>query len=127
MSKKTVVFKIPTLDAPHRVEAPANTAAQVDEHTFSVTPDEPDASAVAAVSEPDRWVRGRNLDPGPRLAPAEIAMLLPVASTFNSVTIDLFAERGFPQVIALSLAVPPMLGWVWLASVVKGIQGIWAN
>jgi hypothetical protein len=127
MSKKTVVFKIPTLDAPHRVEAPTNTAAQIDEHTFSVTPHEPGASAVAAVSEPDRWVRGRNLDPGPRLAPAEIAKLLPVASAFNSVAIDLFAERSFSQVIALSLAVPPMLGWVWLAGAVRAYQRIWAN
>jgi len=35
------------------------------------------------------------------------------------VTIDLTAERDFPNVAALMLTIPPMLGWFYLANIMN--------
>jgi hypothetical protein len=59
---------------------------------------------------PDEWVRRGDMDE---------AALAPIATLHGSAapgraTLDLAAERGFGEMLALSLVVPPMLGCFWL-------------
>jgi hypothetical protein len=98
VSKKTVTFKMPVKSA-----APAE--------------DEPPPILESAGGESgsDAWVRHAEADP----APAVLAAPSFAHGPTNSLTIDLTAERDFPTVAALMLAIPPMLGWFYLANIMN--------
>ena len=49
-------------------------------------------------------------------APAVMVAPLPAR---ESVTIDLTADRDFPNVATLMLTIPPMLGWFYLANIMN--------
>ncbi len=115
MSRKTVIFKMPTgskqrQDAP-AVEAPAADVAQ---------------GEIIAPSEPDRWVQKRELQPVLDLAPQEPAPALFTSYDHLGVSFDLTAERNLSQIVALSIAVPPLLGWFWVANAMNRYQRIFA-
>ena len=110
MSRKTVIFKMPKGSKP-RDEAPAVEVAQ---------------GEIIAPSEPDRWVQERELQPIRDLAPQEPAPAPLAAYGEMSVSFDLAAERNLSQIVALGIAVPPLLGWFWLANAFDRYQRIFA-
>ena len=110
MSRKTVIFKMPTGSKP-RDAAPVVEVAQ---------------GEIIAPSEPDRWVQERELQPILDLAPQEPAPVLFAAYGEMGVSFDLTAERNLSQIVALSMAVPPTLGWFWFANAFDRYQRIFA-
>ena len=111
MSRKTIVFNMPTPDAGRASE--------------SLTSGPLEGEIVAA-GEPDRWVSERRIDE-PRDAQAPGAFLgLPGMTGADGVPFDLAAERTLPQVVALSLALPPVLGWFWCANALERYRRLFA-
>jgi hypothetical protein len=102
MSKKTVTIKIPVKDAPRHDGAPSR------EEPMSPIAELAHREPVAAAQ--DEWVSSREADQP--FAPPDPAPLF--ARAARSVTVDIAAERSFPEVAALTLMIPPMLGWFWL-------------
>ena len=107
MSRKTVIFKMPAPDSSRRDEALVAEVAQ---------------GEIIAPSESDSWVRERELQPVVDLAPQAPARLASYAPM--SVSFDLAAERNLSQIVALSMAVPPMLGWFWFANAIDRYRRI---
>jgi hypothetical protein len=61
--------------------------------------------------EPERWVRRQDAGfaTDPALAASGVA-------AHWSLHVDLAAERSLSQIVALSVALPPILGWCWAAN-----------
>jgi hypothetical protein len=97
MSRKTIVFKMPSAEAARLGESDAPLAA-----------DEPATN---------RWILAGEAD-----GPAALAAL--VASSGFSV--DLAADRSFAEAVTLSLALPTMLGWFWLSNAISRYRRIFA-
>ena len=120
MSRKVVPFKMPMAGSPRREGA---------QHDFAPPPDEPSPAASQAAnarefadaSEPERWVRDRQGD----FAATVVGAPMPDAAGW-SVTFDLAAERNFAQVVALSFALPPVLGWFWAANALERYRRLFA-
>jgi len=104
MSKKTIVFKMPSADSRDRDGEANDSGAPLDESAPAFAR-APEAAQISNDAEPDQWVRRRSLN----LAPP------PGFAVKKGFTIDLAAERDWGEVVALGLIVPPMLGWFWLA------------
>lgn len=123
MSKKTIVFKMPATDSPRRDGETSDPAAPVDESSPAVFAREADGTDISNAAAPDQWVRRRNVNGAPT-APA------PSSQGFaakRGPAIDLAAERDFGEVVALSLMVPPMLGWYWFANTMDRCRRIFAG
>ena len=114
MNKKTVTFKLPVREA-----SPSEDAAGQD-HSSGEEPTSPLALLAgretdpADASEQDQWVRSREAD----RAPAALAAPSPARAP-KSATLDLTAERDLPEVAALMLTLPAMLGWFYLANLMN--------
>ncbi len=121
MSKKTIVFKMPATEPPQRDE-PSDSRAQVDESSPVVSAREPEA-AISNGAESDQWVRRRDMS----VAPTAPARRSPTSAVKTDFALDLAAERDFGEVVALSLIVPPMLGWFWFAKAVDRYRRIFAG
>ncbi len=119
MSKKTIVFKMPTTDSPRRDDEPSDSAASIDESSRAVAAAESGAANIADAAEPDQWVRRRDLNFA-GVAPSS------ASAAKTSLAIDLAAERDLGQVVALSLIVPPMLGWFWFANAIDRYRRMFA-
>ena len=120
MSKKTIVFKMPATESPRRDDEPSDSPAPIDESSLAVSAREPEAAEISNAAEPDRWVRRRGLS----------AALAPPSQAFAAkagFAVDLAAERDFGEVVALSLIVPPMLGWFWFANAMDRYRRILAG
>ena len=104
MSRKTIIFKIPGVEAKRGAQAPADEAAQ--------RPLGADAEAVGTAedAESDRWIQARD---SPALAAFAPAAPERAASVEPGATLDLRADRTFAEVVALSLTLPLALGWFW--------------
>jgi hypothetical protein len=112
MSKKTIVFKMPAAESPRRDDEPSDALAGREFETRE-TPQG---------AEPDQWVRRRDLN-------GSSSAHLPSAATpvgKIGLAIDLAVERDLGEVVALSLIVPPMLGWFWLANTMDRYRRIFA-
>ncbi len=123
MSKKTIVFKMPPTDAPRRDDGPSETSAPIGEPLLAVSARAPQAGEISKVAEPDQWVRRRNVSVAPT-APAPPSQAFAAKAGF---AVDLAAERDFADVVALSLIVPPMLGWFWFANAMDRYRRIFAG
>ena len=122
MSRKTVVFRMPTLVALPRDATPpgAAEALQKDVLRGAFVGDIP-GDENAAPSEPDRWVQNRDGEPLVEIALSAARPDL-AAPALGAIAFDLAAERNLSQVVALSLAIPSMLGWFWLANIFGGYR-----
>jgi hypothetical protein len=107
MSKKTVTFKLPVREAPRGDGEPGRNHSPGEESTSPLALLAGRETEQADVSEQDQWVRSREADQAPAVAPSP-------ARAPKSVTIDLTTERDFPEVAALILMAPPMLAWFYL-------------
>lgn len=106
MSKKTIVFKMPSPEAAGSNEQPGDSAPPVG--GASVAAKGPDF-APSPASESDDWVR-RGED-----GPTADAPISPTpAAAQGAFPVDLAAPRNLGEVAALSVALPAMLGWFWL-------------
>jgi hypothetical protein len=123
MSKKTIRFKMPKTKAPRRDETPDVAAAPFEELSPTASRRETSASEIVIASEPDRWVKDRDLNAGVALEPAAVASPAVRSSAKPSLTIDLAGERNFAQVITLSFLAPPLLCWFWGANAVMRTWG----
>jgi len=123
MSKKTIVFKMPATESPRRDDEPSDAAARIDESSLAASAHEPEAAEISNAAEPDQWVRRRGLSAAP-------AALAPPSRAFAAkagFAVDLAAERDLGEVVALSLIVPPMLGWFWFANAMDRYRRILAG
>jgi hypothetical protein len=116
MSRKTIVFKMPAADAPRASDGNVDPAAPSDGRSSAIASEVVVASEIPDASEPERWVRLRDLDPAPEPEPVGLAASPAFAAASWGVHVDLAAERNFSQIVALSVALPPMLGWFWAAN-----------
>jgi len=107
MSKKTVTFKLPVREAPGNEGELGTPPSSGEEPTSPLARLAGREIEQTDVSEQDQWVRSREADRAPA------AMVAPSPAR-ESVTIDLTAERDLPEVAALMLMIPPMLGWFYL-------------
>jgi hypothetical protein len=98
MSKKTIEFKMPPVEAARRDP-------------------EPSAMQSRAPAETDQWVRRG--DGGEAAAPSATG-----ASVF---AVDLARERDFGEAVMLGAALPAMLGWFWLANAIERYRKILAD
>jgi len=110
MSRKTIVFNMPIPDAGRAGEPLAS---------------EPLEGEIVAAGEPDRWVSERRIDK-PRDAQAPGGGFFGLPDAVGSVPFDLAAERNLSQVVALSLALPPVLGWFWCANALERYRRLFA-
>ena len=122
MSKKTIVFKMPATEsaAARRTERLPRAGAT------NPRPSSRLASPKRRISngaEPDQWVRRRDMS----VAPTAPAPRSPTSAVKTDFALDLAAERDFGEVVALSLIVPPMLGWFWFAKAVDRYRRIFAG
>ena len=111
MSKKTIPFKMPAGE-PRSEQALNGGAVTLDESGGSA----PEAGGITQAADADRWVREREVEPTRTFSPLAAAPRL---------MLDLAAERGLPQVLALSLLTPSMLGWYWAAHAMKRYARLW--
>ena len=123
MSKKTIVFKMPATDSSRRDDEPSDSGAPSDDSSLAASAREPDAAEIWNAAEPDQWVRRRDLN----VAPAALAPPSPGPAAKSGFAIDLAVERDLAEVVALSLIVPPMLGWFWFASAMDRYRRIFAG
>jgi hypothetical protein len=114
MSKKTVTFKLPVREAPRSEDEPGRVPSSGEEPTSPLAQLTGRETEQTEVSERDQWVRSREAD----RAPADTVAPSPSRAP-GSVTIDLTAERDFPNVAALMLTIPPMIGWFYLANIMN--------
>ena len=125
MSRKKIVIKMPSADQADAggpsPEARAGSHAEVLAGAFG-------ASADAADSETDRWIRAEDVVPLPDNSSARSAPSNPQLYTALpwDATIDLAADRTFIQVLALSFVLPSVLGWFWMANAVKRYRQLFA-
>lgn len=122
MSRKTIVFKMPTTDTPRRDDGPGDSAAPIDESSRAVTARERDTTEISSAAEPDKWVRRRDLNGAPAAPPAPASG----SAAKGGFAIDLALERDFAEVVALSVIVPPMLGWFWFANAIDRYRRIFS-
>lgn len=112
MSRKTIVFNMPAQGAGRASEPPAS---------------EPLEGEIVAPDEPDRWVSERQTEaPSDAQAPASALFALSGEAGSASARFDLAAERNLSQVVALSLALPPVLGWFWCANAFERYRRLFA-
>jgi hypothetical protein len=116
MSRKTIVFRMPAADAPRASDGNVDPVAPSDERSPAITSEVVAASETPDASEPERWVRLRDLDTAPEPEPVGFPASPAFAAAGWSLHVDLAAERNFSQIVALSVALPPMLGWFWAAN-----------
>lgn len=121
MSKKVVPFRMP----PQAASPPGNSHAQI--HGATVAPkapeqDVPDTPPAkprarrAISSKADQWVQLRESANAASTSLSLDALAnKPIA--VRRLTVDLTAERDWQEVVALSLFIPPMLGWFWLFNI----------
>ena len=113
MSKKTVTFKMPVRSvAPAEDESPQSVALDQERQP-------PILASAGGERGQDEWVRRAEADH----TPADVAAPSFARGPVKSVTIDLTAERDFPNVATLMLTIAPMLGWFYLANVMNRYWG----
>jgi hypothetical protein len=113
VSKKTVTFKMPVKSLARAEDESRQGAAPDEEPRALIFERASGPSEQAGASGQDDWVRSTEADH------AHAAAQSFAHGVMKSVTIDLTAERDFPNVAALMLMVPPMLGWFYLANVMN--------
>ena len=107
MSRKTVVFNMPAQNVGRDSE--------------------PLEGEIAAPGEPDRWVRERRVDEtGGIDTPARALLAMQGSVGSGGLSFDLAAERNWSQVVALSLAMPSVLGWFWCANALERYRRLFA-
>jgi hypothetical protein len=124
MSKKVVPFRMPPQAA-----LPSGTS-QARIHGATVAPnasepDVPDAPSAkprarrAISSKADQWVQLRESATSANAASMSLNLdaLANEPIAVRRLTINLTAERDWQEVVALSLFIPPMLGWFWLFNI----------
>jgi hypothetical protein len=120
MSKKTVVFKMPPKDAPRPEDELGRNFSAGEEQASPLSQFAEPETEYESSSEPDQWVQRRDARTVAQ-APAMVAAPSSAPTALRSVTIDLAAERDLREVAALTLLVPPMLGWFWLFNVMNRV------
>jgi len=117
MSRKTVVFKMPGADPKRRDEAHGDEALPP-----NASSKEAASGQIILATEPDRWVQAHEMPLVPERAAQAPAPVTFASQPRISLSFDLAAERSLPQMVALSMSLPPMLGWFWVTNAMNRYQ-----
>ena len=102
-ASKKVSFKMPKGAGP---------AAGVEGEASAIAPHRANADREASTAGVDEWVR--HVEPANSAALEPAGAALPPAAAPDRITIDLTAERTWPELVALICVLPCMAVWLWM-------------
>jgi hypothetical protein len=126
MSKKTILFNMPAKDGPRPEDQPWQDIPAHEERAPVFSPPAKREGEAASPTQSDQWVEHRDPDRAADHTSIMLATSFSAPPATKSVTIDVTAERSLQEVLALTLLIPPMLGWFWLYNVMNkfAIRGV---